>query len=378
MSEITALTLNPKEERRILRGHLWAYRNELKSSVTLQDGVLVDLFSSERRFVARGFYQARGGIAVRVLDYHQSTIDRAFWAARIASAHALRTKLFPDSTAWRWIHGESDGLPGLVADRYGSVVSVQSQCMYYIAHWEILAALFLEVEGITGVYLNLNNRTEEAGEIPPLVTCDLEGLRVQFDIREAQKTGLFLDQRLNRLAVAPFAKGARVLDGHCHLGLWSCHAAQAGAVEIVGVDTSEKALEHARETARLNGLEGRCDFRAQPVEQALEEDREWDIIILDPPALAKARKDTKAALGLYQALNKMALERLEPGGILATSSCSHFVTTEDFHETIKRAASAAHKHVRVLQWRSAGPDHPVLLAMPETAYLKCALLQVVE
>jgi 23S rRNA (cytosine1962-C5)-methyltransferase len=373
---IPSATLKPKEERRIQRGHSWAFRTEFQKLPELADGDLVDVYSSQRRFVGRGFYQAQGGIAVRILSKHQESIDPAFFKERIQSALALRRALYPESSAYRWLFAESDGLPGLVADRFGGVVSVQSSCAFYVSWMKPLAELLLAEEGVEGVRFQVAYNIELLGEVPDNVDFELEGIQVQLRLEGAQKTGMFLDQRLNRLTTIPFAKGARVLDGHCHLGLWGCHAALAGAREVIAVDTSQAALDLAQANAEHNGVVDRFDFRCADVESVLESEEAFDVVIVDPPAFAKGRSQAKKAQGRYLQLNRAAIKGTKPGGICVTSSCSHFVDNAAFVDILKRAASSEKRGVQLLEIRGAAADHPVSLAMPETSYLKCAVLRV--
>tara|TARA_R110001592_G_scaffold158398_2_gene389526 strand:+ start:353 stop:1489 length:1137 start_codon:yes stop_codon:yes gene_type:complete len=373
---IPTATLNPKEERRIQRGHAWAYRTEFKKLPELSDGDLVDVYSSERRFVGRGFYQAQGGIAVRILTRHQEEIDGAFFQGRIQSALALRQALFPHSDAYRWLYAEADGLPGLVADRFGAVVSLQSSCAFYVPWMERLGQLLLNNEGVTGVRFQVAYNVTCLGDVPDTVDFELEGLQVQLRLEGAQKTGMFLDQRLNRLTPVPFAKDARVFDGHCHLGLWACHAAKAGAREVVVVDSSAAAIELAQANAEHNGVSEVLDFRCDDVENVLASEEPFDIVIVDPPAYAKGRSQAKKAQGRYLQLNRAAIKATKPGGICVTSSCSHFIDNATFVDIIKRAASSEKRTIQLLEFRGAAADHPVMLSMPETGYLKCAVLRV--
>jgi 23S rRNA (cytosine1962-C5)-methyltransferase len=368
--------LLPKEERRLLRGHLWAYRNEFAEIPELDDGEIVDVLSAEGRFVGRGFYQSHGGIAVRILAWHQTDITPAFFASRIETARAFRETLFPAETTYRWIFGESDGLPGLVADRYGSVVAVQTSCPFYRSHIDSMSASLLAHEGVEGVRAEVCGETLRYGAVPEKTDCAVDGLRVRVDIEGGQKTGLFLDQRMNWPAVRRYAHGKRVLDGHCYAGLWSIHAALAGASHVTAADTSGLAIACAKVNADLNGVLERCSFERMDIMAALEGEGRYDLIVLDPPALAKSRAQERKALGLYQTLNTAALKALDPGGVLITSSCSHFVTAEGFLEILKRATAAARRQTWLLEVRGASLDHPVLMAMPETAYLKCVTLRV--
>lgn len=373
---IPTATLKAREERRLLRGHLWAYRNEFQQVPELPDGALVDVFSESRRFVGRGFYQREGGIAVRLLCRHQEEISGAFFQRRLQSARALREQIFPGADVYRWIFGESDGLPGLAADRYGSVVSAQSACAFYETHAENLAALFLSQPGVSGVLMRMPSGVHRFGEIPETISLEVDGVQARISLDGSQKTGMFLDQRLNCAAVRGFAKDARVLDGHCYIGLWSCHAALAGAASVLGVDTSARAVESAAQNAMANDVTDRCRFECAAIETMLEEDTRYDVVVLDPPAFAKTRPQTRKALARYHTLNAAAMKAIEPGGILITSSCSHFVEPAEFLDMLKQASASAQRRVWLLEMRGAAPDHPVLLAMPETAYLKCAILRV--
>ncbi len=370
-------TLKPKEERRLLRGHRWAYRNEFAALPDAEDGGVVDVLADGGRFVGRGFYQASGGIAVRILTLEDKPVDSALLRARIHRARRYRDRLFPGSAVYRWVHAESDGLPALVADRYGCVVSVQTTSAYYAQHAEAIAAAFMEESGVTGVRFDVCGNVSRFGAIPSPIEMRLNEVRFRVDIDQGQKTGMFLDQRENVSMLRTLAGEARVLDGHCYTGLWGISAACWGAAEATCVDTSAAALELARQNAELNGVTDRCRFECADIQDVLRRKGPFDVIMLDPPALAKTRGQTRKALGVYLSLNRAAMEAVAPGGWLVTSSCSHFVTVEAFLEMLKRAARSAQRDVWLVEVRGASRDHPVLMAMPETAYLTCAALRFV-
>ena len=374
--KIPSLTLKDKEERRIVRGHAWVYRNELQSPPALEDGTLVDVFAANRRFVGRGFFQAQGGIAARLLSRRQEDLGTTHFAELLTSAAALRQRLFPGSTTYRWVFGESDGLPGLVIDRYGEIAVAQTQCVYYGQVKEILAEVVLATPGISGFALDVSGTRHTFGHVPSQVTIDLDSLRLDVPIEGGQKTGMFLDQRVNALVASRLAHGLRVLDGHTNVGQWACRMAASGALHVHAVDTSRAAIDLAHANASANGLAERCRFECAAIEDVLAREDRYDLIVLDPPAFAKARAQGTKAMGRYQALNRAALRRLEPGGILVSCSCSHFVDDTQFLETIKRAAVAEQRQLQLLEFRGASPDHPVLVSMPETSYLKCAILRV--
>lgn len=369
--------LKNKEERRLLRGHLWAYRNEFAELPRTEDGALMDVVADNGRFIGRGFYQAEGGIAVRLLERKPEPVDADMLGHRVRAAARYRERLYPGSNIYRWVYGESDRLPGLVADRFGAVVSVQSSCAFYSAWLDHLARAFMAFEGVEGVRFEVAGVTRSFGEVPSSVEIELDDVRLALNLEGGQKTGMFLDQRDNWKSMKPFAAGTRVLDGHCYIGMWSCQAARAGAASVLGVDTSARAVETARENARRNGVDETCSFEVADVAQILERGGErYDLIFLDPPAFAKSRGQVNRALGLYQSLNRAAMDALEPGGYLVTASCSHFVDPPAFLEMLKRAARAAQRDAWILGVRGAARDHPVLLSMPETEYLKSVTLRV--
>lgn len=373
-TSLPAAVLKPGEERRIQRGHLWAYRNEFSDLPALPDGEVFDVFTSARRFVCRAFYQAEGGIAGRALAYHQVDIDADFLRKRIGEALRFRRRLFPGSDVYRWVHGESDALPGLVIDRYGSAAAVQSTCAFYRTRRDLLAELLLRFDGIDAAAFLDDTGVDVRGGALPSGDLDLDGVRVNLSFDLAQKTGLFLDQRENWPLIRRFSRGAAVLDGYCYHGLWGIHAALGGAASVLGVDSSESAVDRARINSECNGVASTCVFEKMRVEQALESGAAYDVIVLDPPAFAKTRGQARKAMARYEELNGKALAALNPDGILITCSCSHFMPLGDFLEAVKRAARSASRQVRVLGIRGAGPDHPVLPVMPETEYLKCVFL----
>jgi len=367
--------LKPKEERRLLRGHLWAFRNEFATLPDAADGDVVDIVSNTGRLIGRGFYQREGGIAVRLLSDSADPIDDAFIARRVARARRYRETLYPDASTYRWVFGESDGLPGLVADRYGAVVAIETTCAFYTRQADAIAAAFMG-DDVRGVRLQSGNRVQRYGDVPAQIEVESFGVRSAVQLDQGQKTGLFLDQRENCIAAAPFMRGARVFDGHCYAGQWGLHAARAGASRVVCVDTSQPALEMAARNAALNGVTDAMTFECADVGAALRRGDRYDVVIVDPPALAKARSHVQKALGHYQALNRDAMQAIVPGGYLVTSSCSHFVDGAAFMETLKRAARSVQRPIWIVDVRGAARDHPVLMAMPETAYLKCVTLRV--
>ncbi len=372
---LPAARLLPREERRLVRGHCWAFRNEFVELPALADGDVVRIMSNTRDHVGVGYFQAEGGIAVRLLTHGTERFDEDFVARRVERAAALRKRLYAGHPVYRWIHGDSDGLSGCIADRYGPLVVVQAESPFYRARAEALANAFLAEDGVTGVLFR-GEGAPRFGAVDTPVVCKINGLEFSVDPLVGQKTGLFLDQRVNWSLIEAHAAGARVLDGHCYVGAWGLHAAKYGAREVTGVDTSRPAIEQARANAERNGFADRCGFIQGDIQEVLARGEAYDVIILDPPALAKGRAHVTKALGLYQALNRDAMKVLNPGGVLISTSCSQPVDDPTFLDMLKRAASAAERRFQILGLHGAAPDHPALLFMPETRYLKCAVLRL--
>lgn len=375
---MTRAILKPKEERRLLRGHLWAFRSEFTNLPQSEDGAVMDVYTAEGKFIGRGFYQAEGGIAVRILDRHQPEIDNAFFRKRIDDAYALRKRLFPGATAYRWLHGESDGLPGLVADRFGAVVSIRTSCAFYAGHAKaIMRAFVSNYEDIEGARFEYNNTVETFGDAPDETVADVDGVLLGCRLTGGQKTGLYLDQRVNARILDQLAPGFAVFDGFCYVGQWAIRAAKAGADRVVAVDSSNPAIEQAKANAERNGVAGQCRFEAGDVTDWLNKGEKYDVVCIDPPALAKSRAHVEKSMMRYQGINRDALKAVNPaGGFLITSTCSNPVTQDIFLEMLKRAARSAQRSIRILAINGAPADHPVLLAMPETAYLTNVVVRV--
>ena len=383
------LSLKKKEERRIMRGHPWVFSNELQAMPAgLAPGEVVDVLDYAGRFLGRGYVNPHTLIAVRILTRTQEEINAGFFRDRIARAHALRTLLgFGDS--FRALFSEGDGLPGLIVDKYAGTLVVQASTAGIERQLDaIIAALIDEYAPDTIVLRNdMSSRTLEGlmpetrvvrGAITGLVTFEESGLRYAVDVLEGQKTGFFFDQRENRQALKDLVRGRRTLDCFCYVGAWALSAARFGASEVIGVDSSQKAVDQAAANAVLNGLSAQF-VKADVFDELrrLEKERErFGCIILDPPAFVKSRAKVREALKGYKEINLRAMKILDPGGVLVTCSCSHHIDEDLFREMLIDAADSAGRQVRLLEMRSQARDHPVLLAARETQYLKCAVLVV--
>jgi 23S rRNA (cytosine1962-C5)-methyltransferase len=383
------IKLKQKEERRILRGHPWVFSNEFERPATIfEPGDIVDVLDFSSRFVGRGYINPHSLIAVRILTRKQEEIDGEFLRRRIAAARALRMDLgFGES--FRAVFSEGDGLPGLIVDKYADTLVIQSSTAGIDRLLnDTVAALKEEYAPRTIILRNdvasreLEGLSQEKrvieGALSGPVTIDESGISYKVDVLEGQKTGFFFDQRENRLAFKSYVQGRRMLDCFCYVGAWSLTAAKAGAAEVIGLDSSEKAISLARENAALNSL--KAEFKTADVFdelRAFEKQRErFGCIVLDPPAFVKSRSKVREALKGYKEINLRAVKLLEPGGVLVTCSCSHHIDQELFREMLIDAVFSAGRHARLLEMRSQARDHPMLLAARETQYLKCAILMI--
>jgi len=373
-------------------GHLWIYAGFVHAvSGNPVAGDLVDVVMPNGQFYARGLYNPASKIRIRILTFNEEPITESFWRGRIAQAVRLRKRVVSETNAYRMIYGEADRLPGLIVDRYGDMLVMQTLSAGMDRRKELLAELLCEETGASRVYLR-NDAKSRSLEGLPVMTGFLRGegpttlevyegtARFLVDIARGQKTGWFCDQRENRLAAARFAVGAEVLEVFCHTGAFGIQAALAGAKSVEGLDVSEEALALARRHAELNKVQDRCHYRStdafDEMRQIERTGRRYDLVFLDPPAFARSKQAVPRALAGYKDINLLGIRLAKPEGILITSSCSHHVSEQDFWRVLARAAQDAKRQVRLLEQRGQASDHPVLASMPETRYLKCFILQV--
>lgn len=386
------LLLKKHEDKRIRRGHLWVFSNEVKElRGDPQAGDVVELRDHAGAFLAVGFFHPHSLISLRVLSYENEPVDFRFFATRIQRAWEVRKKIYPKSDTYRLVHGESDFLPGLVIDRYEQYISIQTfSCgmdKRLTLICDVLESLFHPTciiernESPVRALEGLDKRKGVLRGTAAHVLTSEGDVKFEIDLLEGQKTGFFLDQRENRQAIRRYAKNARVLDCFCNEGGFGLHAAKTGAKEVVGIDASATAVKSAIHNAELNGLQ-QCHYEENDVFEFLktevekEQQRHCDLIILDPPSFTKSKKTIPTAKKGYKEINTLAMKLLTSGGILATASCSHHITRDMFQDILMDSAHLAHKNCRLLEFRGAAPDHPVLPAMPETEYLKFAILEV--
>ncbi len=385
--------LRPDEDQRLRDGHVWVYDNEIAGiDGGPESGSVVWVEDAGGRKLGTGFYAGRSVIAVRLLTRGarpQFSADTA--SERLARAFARRRPLSFDCL--RLVNAEGDHLPGLVVDRYADVVVVQPR----ISAWEkpewentVIQAVNRDLKPRSVLIKSTSgvSRVEAGGERPPLEEGDPDarvvvqegGLEIEVDILNGHKTGFYIDQRENRRSILPYVAGKSVLDCFCYSGAWSCQCAAAGAARVTGVDSSDAAVGLARANAARNGLEERVNFVEADVFDYLPglaaKKEKFDVIILDPPSLARTRKQVAGAMRGYIHINKVAMGLLGPGGILVTCSCSHHMTRERFLEMLRHTSTLVRKQVSVMRTGGQPEDHNSLLGAPETDYLKCVTLRI--
>lgn len=393
------VTLKKGEGRLLKSGGPWIFDNEI-GTVTgdFENGGLVIVRDFDGYPLGRGFYNRNSRIRVRMMTRnHEQEIDEEFLRVRVRAAWEYRKKTV-DTGSCRLIFGEADFLPGLVADKFSDVLVVQSLALGIDRMKETIVRLIREVlaeDGISirGVYERSDAKVRrqegmepEKGFLGEPFDTDVEieenGVKYIVDVKEGQKTGFFLDQKYNRLAIQRLCRGAKVLDCFTHTGSFALNAGMGGAAEVLGVDASELGVRQAEENARLNGMEDRVKFLCADVFELLPElerrGEKYDVIILDPPAFTKSRNSVKNAVKGYREINRRAMQLLKDGGFLATCSCSHFMTYELFTQTIRQAAAGVHRRLRQVEYRTQAPDHPILWAADESYYLKFYIFQVCE
>lgn len=383
------VTISQRGVERILSGHMWIYRSDVLDGRTAGPGAVVRLRDHRQHFWGQALYSSKSQIALRLLTREERPFDRAFLAERVTAAACFRQQVVEGAQAYRLVSAEGDLLPSLIIDRYGScfVIQTLSQGMDRLKPQivEILQEAFsprsiLERNDVASRALEglSEQKGTLAGESVSEVEAEENGLRFTFELMDGQKTGGFLDQRENRLAARQYARG-RALDCFSYAGGFALNLARQ-CNSVLGIDSSPEALNLARRNQQLNGItntewkEANCfDF----LKAADQEKQHYDTIVLDPPPFARQKSNLEAALRGYKELNLRALKILNPGGFLLTCSCSHHVSEADLLEVIADAALDAHRTVAVVERRTQSRDHPILLTVPETHYLKCLILRVV-
>ncbi len=391
---MSAIILKSKEESRLKNGHLWVFSNEIaRAEGEILPGTIVDVLSSKREFLGRGFCNPHSLIACRLLTCKDEKIDESFFEKRLSDAVKMRESLYPSEKSYRMVFGESDFLPGLVIDRYEDHFAVRSYCKGMDDLTPLVVDALKTKFAPKSIVLKNDSSLRQLENLPLEVKVthgEISGpaeisqrfgeqtLKFRADLVHGQKSGFYFDQRENRELFASWCKDKRVLDCFSYTGAFGIYAASAGAKEVVCVESGKEAAARLEENAKLNkvspqiingdSFETLTRFRA--------EEKKFDIMVLDPPAFAKSRKNVFSALRKYQQLNELAIPLLTDGGILFSCSCSHHVGRKEFLEMIGRSAAHCKRDARVLEIRGQSRDHPIHPCMPETEYLKCAVVKV--
>ncbi len=393
------VTLKKGEGRILKSGGMWVFDNEIaKMEGNFENGDMITVHDFDGYPMGKGFINLNSKIRVRLMTRDVSReIDRDFLYERVKNAWEYRKKVV-DTGSCRLIFGEADFLPGLVVDKFSDVLVVESLALGIDRLKEQIIEILKEIlrqDGIEvrGVYERSDAKVRQnegmervkgfiGKEFDTNVQIEENGVKYLVDVKDGQKTGFFLDQKYNRLAIQKLCKGARVLDCFTHTGSFALNATVAGAREVTGVDASELAVEQASKNAILNGVQDRAKFLCRDVFELLPElekkGEKYDVVILDPPAFTKSRSSIKNAVKGYREINLRAMKLVKDGGFLATCSCSHFMSYELFTETIGQAARNVHKRLRQVEFRTQAPDHPILWAADESYYLKFYIFQVVD
>lgn len=393
------VTLKKGEGRILKSGGMWVFDNEIaKMEGNFENGDMITIHDFDGYPMGKGFINLNSKIRVRLMTRDVSReIDRDFLYERVKNAWEYRKKVV-DTGSCRLIFGEADFLPGLVVDKFSDVLVVESLALGIDRLKEQIIEILKEIlrqDGIEvrGVYERSDAKVRQnegmervkgfiGKEFDTNVQIEENGVKYLVDVKDGQKTGFFLDQKYNRLAIQKLCKGARVLDCFTHTGSFALNAAVAGAREVTGVDASELAVEQASKNAILNGVQDRAKFLCRDVFELLPElekkGEKYDVVILDPPAFTKSRSSIKNAVKGYREINLRAMKLVKDGGFLTTCSCSHFMSYELFTETIGQAARNVHKRLRQVEFRTQAPDHPILWAADESYYLKFYIFQVVD
>lgn len=407
--EYPQVKVSKKAEHAIIKGHPWVYFNEITEAQPFENGELVDVVSQKGSYLGTGFANENSKIRVRLISRNANDkFDEAFFERRLRHAIDYRkTVMGDDFSNCRLIFGEADSFPGLTVDRFGDILVAQVLSLGIEKRkkmlFELLAKIFAQDnQPIRGIYerndvaiRELEGMEQYKGFFPlegyPIpdsteTTITENGITYAVDFENGQKTGFFLDQKYNRLAVAKLSRGKRVLDCFTHTGSFGLNAAKGGAEYVLSVDISESAVEMAQKNAKANELDGKVEYLAANVFDLLPKLSEgeminrygkFDFIILDPPAFTKSRQTVESAMRGYKEINLRAMRLLPRGGYLATCSCSHFMTEQLFVKMLHQAAADAGVSLRQIEARQQSPDHPILWNVEETNYLKFYLFQVV-
>ncbi len=390
MQKIPEIKIKNNHEKRIKYGHLWVFSNEIAEHLKIEVGELVEVVDYHGKSFGFGIYNPNSLISVRLLKTNTPP-DLDFFIRRISEAKQLRQNVIKDLQMCRVVFGESDLLPGLIVDKYSDYFAIQILSAGMERSKDLIVqaiiAVFPEAKGIIEKNDTKLREIEGLeliskllyGNIPDNFISNEMGVQLELSINEGQKTGYFLDQKFNRLFIRSISNGLKVLDCYTNQGGFALNAGLGGATEMAAIDCSETALESVRRNAELNQLNVRtikADV-ADYLSKAVENEEKWDMIILDPPAFAKNRKSVPKARAAYAKINRLAMKMIPSGGYLVSSSCSHHILEDVFEDLIYREACKLGKQLKLIYRGGQAPDHPILMSLPETKYLKFFVFQVV-
>lgn len=387
--EIQRVILKKTEEQRILEGHPWIFSNEIaRFEGQITSGELCDVYSDDKRYVGRGFLNTASKIMVRMLSFEPIVVDEAFFLKRIANAYTYRQNLGFFNNC-RVVFGEADELPGLIVDKYGDYLSIQVLSLGMEKRKDMIVQALITIFHPKGIMERSDTPIRQKEGLEPVkqklypsdfntrVIIEENGILLQVDLENGQKTGYFLDQKTNRKALEQYVNGKRVLDCFSHTGGFALHAAYYGASSVTALDISQKACQDILENAKLNQVNVQVictdvfDYLREEAHQG-----EFDVIVLDPPAFTKSKDTVEKAYRGYKEINRSALKLLDKNGILMTFSCSQHMSPALFLQMLKEAAIDAKKRVQMVDFKIQSPDHPTRLGSDESLYLKCVVLRV--
>ncbi len=392
---IQAIKLKPNANSRVLNGHPWVFANEVDGLLPAEnDGQVVECRDRTGRFLGSGIYNSRSQIIWRRLSRERVALDEAYLRRALSGAIARRemTSNKEQGTSGRFkrlVWSESDELPGIVVDQFNDTLVVQIQTLAMDQHSALIGEILTELTGAAEVIYRNDSNLRKLEGLPPEVHtrsgeiweprwATIDGFDYWLDLQGGQKTGFYLDQRLQHAAVAKYAKGRRVLDAFCNQGSFAMHCARAGATMVRGLDSAFDAIGQAKKNAERNQVQ--AEFVGINVFDWFTGQRDaapaWDLIILDPPPFAKSKSALDNALRGYKELNLRAMKALTPGGVLATYTCSHHMQDAELRSVLAEAANDAKRRVQVIEWCNQPPDHPVLVTMAESEYLRGYILRV--
>ncbi|MBW7887965.1 MAG: class I SAM-dependent rRNA methyltransferase [Bacteroidetes bacterium] len=382
--------LKKNEERRLLLGHQWIFSNEIhRVEGNPAAGDVVEIRRSDGKSLGCGFYNPHSLIAVRFLSPEVIEINQQFFETRIQAADSVRRQLFPESTVYRAAYSESDFLPGLILDRFNDFFSIQTFSAGMDIRLPVICEAVKNIFSPAGIVERNESQLRSLEHLPERnsliygtvkkTIIELNGIQFDVDILNGQKSGFFLDQRINRTVVQQFVKGKTVLDCFCNEGGFGLYAAKGEAAGVTNIDSSSEALERATTNAQLNNLKNIQFVKADVFEflqEQVKTNQVYDMVILDPPSFTKSKKTVATAVKGYKEINTNGLRLVKPGGIFVSASCSHHISEEQFLNILNESSVKAKRKIRLLSLSGASPDHPVLPSMIETRYLKFAMMSV--